>query len=95
MAKGQISKDIIAKKLLETFEGSFKNDKEIRVPMTENGEIVEIKITLTAAKDVLGSAEAAISASQNNEINFEDVKPAEISQKEKDNVAKLAQLFNL
>ena len=32
--------------------------KTLRIPMKENGEIVEIKVTLTAAKDVLGSADA-------------------------------------
>jgi hypothetical protein len=54
MARGSESKENITKKLLETFCGSFVNGKEIRVPMVENGEVIEIKITLTAAKDVVG-----------------------------------------
>lgn len=48
--KGAIAKQDITKKILEVFPGSFLYDKEIRVPMIENGETVQIKITLTAAK---------------------------------------------
>ena len=50
MAKGSIAKDVITKKILETFEGAFINDKEIRIPILENGETVQIKVTLTCAK---------------------------------------------
>ena len=49
-ARGTQAKEEITKKILETFEGSFINEKEIRVPVEENSEIVQIKITLTAAK---------------------------------------------
>lgn len=52
-AKGTLSKEIITKKILETFPGSFTIDKVIRIPMSEDGSIVQIKIALTAAKDVL------------------------------------------
>ena len=50
MARGAEAKAIITKKILETFEGSFPYDKEIRVPIVENGETIQVKITLTAAK---------------------------------------------
>jgi hypothetical protein len=50
MARGAESKEIIKSKILETFEGSFAYDKEIRIPIMENGELVQIKVTLTAAK---------------------------------------------
>ena len=49
-ARGIESKEIITKQILDTFSGSFKYDKEIRVPMIENGEEIQIKIVLTAAK---------------------------------------------
>ena len=56
MAKGQASKEKIFAKLLEVFPGSFMQDDKIcRLPFEENGEIVEIKVTLTAAKDVIGA----------------------------------------
>ena len=50
MARGQASKQSVEAVLLQTFPGAFKYDKEIRVPMVEDGAEVQIKITLTAAK---------------------------------------------
>lgn len=49
-AKGSVSKNIITNKILETFAGSFINDKEIRIPMIEDGAEVQIKVVLTCAK---------------------------------------------
>ena len=49
-AKGSILKEEIMQKILESFPGSFKYDKEIRIPGVENGESLQIKITLTCAK---------------------------------------------
>ena len=49
-ARGAIAKEQIIEKLLQFFPGSFKNDKEIRIPVEENGEDIQIKVTLTAAK---------------------------------------------
>ena len=50
MAKGSIAKEEITKKILEVFDGAFINEKEIRIPWVENGEIVQIKVALTCAK---------------------------------------------
>ena len=49
-AKGAEAKLEITNKILELFPGSFKYDKEIRIPVIENGEEVQIKVSLTAAK---------------------------------------------
>ena len=38
-------------KILEVFPNSFINGKEIRICGNENGEEVQIKVTLTAAKE--------------------------------------------
>ena len=54
MARGSTSKEIITAKILSMFEGSFINGKEIRLPMMEDGSPIEIKVTLTAAKDIVG-----------------------------------------
>ena len=59
MARGSLSKEIITQKILETFAGAFINDKEIRIPMLEGGEEVQIKITLTAAKENIAHEGAA------------------------------------
>lgn len=52
MAKGASSKQIITNKLLEVFPGSFlyNDGKEIRIPMNEEGEQIQIKVALTCAK---------------------------------------------
>lgn len=63
MARGAQAKSEVMQKILETFSGSFKyNDgKEIRVPVMEGGELVQIKITCTCAKEnVEIGADAAI-----------------------------------
>ena len=52
MARGSEAKQQIIQKLLSTFEGSFlyNGGKEVRIPVMENGELVQIKVALTAAK---------------------------------------------
>ena len=49
-ARGSVVKEQVAQKILEVFPGAFAYEKEIRVPMTENGELIQLKVTLTAAK---------------------------------------------
>ena len=49
-ARGAEEKQQITEKILSTFEGSFLNDKEIRIPI--NG--LEIKCVLTCAKENIG-----------------------------------------
>lgn len=55
MAKGAESKARIIEKILEVFEGSFQHEKEIRIPMQEDGSTVEIKVSLTCAKTNVGA----------------------------------------
>lgn len=50
MARGQIAKDEVSQKILAQFDGAFKYEKEIRIPIMENGELIQVKVTLTAAK---------------------------------------------
>ena len=50
MARGSVAKEEIIQKILKDFEGSFVNDKEIRIPWVENGETLQIKVALTCAK---------------------------------------------
>lgn len=52
MAKGQKAKKIISDKILNMFADSFlyNDGKEIRIPIEEDGELIQIKATLTAAK---------------------------------------------
>lgn len=50
--KGAESKSLVTKKILEIFPNAFlyNNDKEIRIPLTEQGEQIEIKVVLSCAK---------------------------------------------
>lgn len=97
--KGSISKEIVTKKILETFEGSFQYEKEIRIPMEEDGNQIQLKCVLTCAKtNVEPNGENAIPGETTtvaagipaNEKTF-----VEPTQEEKDNVKKLMQMLNL
>ena len=100
MAKGAESKSKISEKLLATFPGSFINGKEIRIPMMEDGNLIEIKVTLTAAKDVIGGAAAsdAVEASSTaGEVSSTDGAPlpTEPTDEEKQKVADLLSALGL
>ena len=78
MARGAQAKTEILAKLMATFEGSFmQDDKILRIPWKEGGDVVEIKVTLTAAKDVIGAG-AAFTSVKAEEFNWEDT-PAKSS----------------
>ena len=95
MARGQVSKSTIFNKILNNFDGAFSyNDgKEIRIPMQEDGEEIQIKVTLTAAKENVNPGDdnalpGVAATKENNEINFEE-KPktvVEATKEEKQNV---------
>jgi hypothetical protein len=52
-AKGALSKEIVMAKILEVFPDAFVYDKAIRIPMIEDGSPLQIKVALTAAKDIV------------------------------------------
>ena len=108
MARGTESKSYITKKILETFEGSFlyNDGKEIRIPLKEDGEIVQIKVTLTCAKTNVSAedstpAEFKAAPAADNELNFEDsqisLTPATVNTtpEERANIARLVEKFNI
>lgn len=95
-AKGTESKNLIFKKMMEIYPGSFWEDenKILRIPLDENGTRVEIKVTLTAAKNNLGEGGTTpLSAFNNDSVSNVVSTPAteelEPTQEEKDNVSKL------
>lgn len=105
MARGQIAKAEIIKKILNNFEGSFlyNDGKEIRIPIQENGEDIQIKVTLTAAKEnVVVGGENALpgEVETNSTIEFKDVKTEEPNivvptTQEKQNVSDLLRALGL
>ena len=103
MAKGALAKEQIFNKLLEVFDGSFmyNGGKELRIPWEEEGNPVQIKVALTAAKDNVspeGDIEkAAAVVKEEGPINSFPAphKPAEPSDEEKKNVEDLLKSLGL
>lgn len=86
-AKGQKLKAQITQKILDTFEGSFINDKEIRICGEEDGYPIQIKVTLTAAKENIDNPNEVIKMPQPTEsANTIEVS---ITSEEKKTVAQL------
>lgn len=104
-ARGAESKEKIMQNILATFPRAFKYDKEIRVPMMENGEQIQIKITLTAAKTNVevggdtampGAEVASFAASKAPAELKGDAKMAvEPTEKEKKNIKDFLNLMGL
>ena len=60
MAKGQVAKLEVAAKIIEAFGDNaflYNDGKEVRVNTVENGEPVQIKLTLTCAKTAVTSGD--------------------------------------
>ena len=102
MARGQQAKSEVAKKILEVFSGSFMyNDgKEIRIPCNEAGETMQIKVTLTCAKEnVESGADAAMPgdfpAPKMTAPTPERTEPVQVTEEEKQSVADLLKSLGL
>lgn len=104
-ARGSESKDIITKKILETFNGAFIYDKNIIIPMNESGENLQIKVALTCAKvNVEAGGDTAVPGYQpvasSNTGTISNVvaaskEPIQPTAEEKQNVANLMSLLGL
>lgn len=104
MARGSLAKEIVFNKILETFEGSFmyNGGKECRVPIDENGTSIQIKVTLTAAKDNVDPTgevsirPAAVASEPVPSSSFPAPhKKTEISEEEKANIEDLLSALGL
>ena len=101
MARGQEEKLIVINKIKEVFPEAFEYDKTIRIPIGD----VQIKVTLTAAKDnvepggdavVPGTKATKVTITEGAEPVFEDVsKTIEPSQSELDAVNNLMSQLGL
>ena len=74
-ARGSILKQQIAEKILETFPGSFlyNDGKEIRINGIEEGQELQIKVTLTAAKVAVNGGNGPVLS---EDAASADIKPA-------------------
>lgn len=102
-AKGAMAKEDVMKKILETFPGAFRYEKEIRIPMEENGEPLQIKVTLTAAKTMvdaggdtaLPGATKTVATKSAGATIFPTNTPMEPTEEEKKNVSNLLNMLGL
>ena len=96
MARGAVSKQAVIDKILETFQGSFVYGKELRIPMIEDGEQVEIKVTLACAKTNVGDGAVAGDFESGNAVQVSVTEaPAKPTQAEIDNISKLMDRLGL
>jgi len=96
MARGSIAKEAITQKILSTFEGAFVYGKEIRVPFNEDGNPVEIKLTLTCAKENVGGGNSAFTVTEGQPTQPAQASvPAAPTEEEKANIANLMQRLGL
>lgn len=94
MAKGAVAKENAAKKMAEVFGSNWigEYDKKYYIWSEENGEKVQIAISMTCPKTPIGKAGAAVDS---NVLNFEDSVASggdtkvDITPDEKKNVADL------
>lgn len=103
--KGAQAKEEITKKILEVFPSAFQYDKEIRVNMMEDGQLTQIKLTLTAAKVMVNAGgDVAVPGDTVEEVaaaptqaTFDAPKTANIetSAAEKENLSKLLRSLGL
>lgn len=70
--KGAESKEKITKAILSIFEGSFINEKNIIIPMSEGGEPVQIKVALTASKTLIQNGSDTALPGESLKIDFSD-----------------------
>ena len=97
MAKGNIAKENIAKRIAQAFGSDYLGefDKKIYVLGEENGEKIQIAISMTCPKVAV-----AIEKEKSAEMNFEEMpviesKTVEISDEEKKNIADLMKRLGL
>ena len=100
--KGSIAKQKIINKLAEVFGADFigEYDRKIYLWSEENGERIQIAVTLTCPKNPVGQV-----SSNSTELNFENMgeakasptnfQPAEMTEDERENVRKLMEKLGL
>ena len=94
MAKGAVAKQEVIAKIKEVFPEAFEYGKELRVPMEEDGQRVEIKIALTCAKTNVGGDGASVESQVESNVTV-NVPAAAPSEEEKQNIANLMDRLGL
>ena len=93
MAKGAIAKQEVIAKIKEVFPEAFEYGKELRIPLEEDGQRVEIKVALTCAKTNVGGDGASVTSQVQSEVAVDNV--AAPTEEEKQNIAELMNRLGL
>lgn len=95
-ARGSVLKKEVSKKILEAFSGNsflYNDGKEIRINGTEDGQPLQIKITLTCAKVAVENEENNFSFGEKDILNKnntnDEKKPQEPTLEEKERLKTL------
>lgn len=99
MAKGQIAKEEVARKIAAAFGSDYlgEYDKKYYVNAKENGETIQIAISMTCPKNPFPGSGAMDfeMGDAGASPNVESAKPAELTQDELDNVSNLIKALGL
>lgn len=101
MARGQIAKDYVAKKLAETFGEHYLGevDKKYYVEAPENGEMIQVAIAMTCPKNPVAISNTPVVRSGGIDFEAEPVltapKTAEVSEEERQTVADMMRRLGL
>lgn len=102
MARGAQAKTIVEQKIKEAFGSDYVGifDKKIYVKADDGGETVQIAISLTCPKNMVGEVNLGNVAGRdfsgdNTIIAPVEAKPAEITKEEEDNIADLIAALGL
>jgi len=108
LAKGNEAKNYVIQKIIETFgpESSFVSDKKVYINTTENGEPIQICLSLTCPKNIVGQAAAEAVATAKAGVDFgafgttpaaapTPYTPAEITPQERQTVQDLMKALGL
>ena len=94
MARGTQAKQFVTDKIMETFKNAFVYGKELRIPLEEDGQRVEIKVALTCAKTNVGGDSASVESQAESNVAV-NVPAAVPSEEEKQNISDLMSRLGL
>ncbi len=106
MARGTVAKDWVTQKIIECFgqDQVILVDKKLYINTKENGEPIQVCLSLTCPKTMVGEEIVAQVATAKTGVDFgafgaptepESVKPAEITPQERQTVIDLMKALNL
>lgn len=101
MARGQIAKDYVAKKLAEAFGEHYigEVDKKYYVEAPENGEMIQVAISMTCPKNPVAVSNKPVIRSGGMDFEAEPVLVAptntEVSEEERQTIADMMQRLGL